>query len=215
MHDPKQVVQDGFDRIAEAHGAWAEETRREEREKYTAALMNRLEAGADILELGCGAGGSTTRTLATSFRLTGVDLSARSVELARAAIPTATFVQSDMTRAEFPLASFDAVAAFYSIFHVPRAEHAPLLGRIRGWLRPGGLLVATMGAHDNPGELAPDWLGAPMYWSAYDADTNRDLVQNAGFEIEQATIETAPELGGPVSFLWVIARRLARLPQRP
>lgn len=209
MSDPKRVVEDGFDRIAERHAAWAEETRREERVRYTAALFERLPAGAEVLELGCGAGGSSTRALASRFRLTGVDLSERSVQMARAAIPGATFLHGDMTRVELPPASFDAVTAFYSIIHVPREEHAALLARIAGWLRPGGWLIAALGARDNAGEFAPDWLGAPMYWSAHDAETNRALVEAAGFEIERAHIETAVELEGPVAFLWVIARRSA------
>jgi hypothetical protein len=104
-------------------------------------------------------------------------------------------------------ASFDAVAAFYSIIHLPRAEHAGLLRAIAAWLRPGGLLVATMGAGAEPGDIEPDWLGAPMYWSHYDSSTNRGLVEQAGLAILSAREETAAEDGQPITFLWVIAQK--------
>jgi hypothetical protein len=42
-----------------------------------------------------------------------------------------------------------------------------------------------------------------------DEQTTRRLLQAADFAIKRAQIETADEDGKPVSFLWVIARRLA------
>jgi len=80
-----------------------------------------------------------------------------------------------------------------------------------GWLlRPGGLLVATMGASSTPGDIEPDWLGAPMYWSHYDSATNRALVEQAGLHILSAREETAEEDGQPVTFLWVIAQKTGK-----
>jgi len=97
--------------------------------------------------------------------------------------------------------------AFYSLTHVPRAEHAGLLRRIAGWLRDGGLLLATMGAHDSPDMIEPDWLGAPMFFSHFDARTNRDMVERAGLEILDAEVLAEDEDGTTVEFLWVVARR--------
>jgi len=204
---PKCIVAAGYDRIAARLAAWATHTRTEERARYTALLLNTLPEGADVLELGCGDGGPTTRALADRFRLTGVDLSAEQIVRAREHVPRASFIQADMTALRLAPASFDAVAAFYSIIHVPREEQPALLGQIAGWLRPGGLLVASFGAHDNPEGYEEDWLGAPMYWSGYDAATNRRLVEEAGLLIERAQTETADEDGVPITFLWIVARK--------
>jgi SAM-dependent methyltransferase len=95
-------------------------------------------------------------------------------------------LQADMSRLHFRPLSFDAVVAFYSIIHVPREEHARLLRRIATWLRPRGLLIACMGTRDEPGAIEQDWLGAPMYWSAFDANTSERLVREAGFELLEA-----------------------------
>ena len=207
MFDPKRIVEDGYDRIAEGHAEWANRTRTEERARYAEFLLDALPAGAAVLELGCGAGSVTTCQLAARFRLTGVDLSARSVALARRHVPDAEFIHADMTRVEFSRASFEAVAAFYSIIHVPRAEHAALLAKVASWLRPGGLLVAALGAEDTEAGFEADWLGAPMYWSAYDAQTNRGLVEAAGLVVERAAVEVADEDGRAIAFLWIVARR--------
>jgi len=117
------------------------------------------------------------------------------------------FVQADITRLDLPPARFAAVIAFYTITHVPREEHASLLGNIATWLRPGGFFVASMGAGDDPGTVEDDWLGAPMYFSAFDADTNQRLVREAGLELLSAEAITRDEDGVPVTFLWVVARK--------
>jgi cyclopropane fatty-acyl-phospholipid synthase-like methyltransferase len=205
--DAKRIVAAGYDRIAARLAAWAEQTRTEERARYTTLLLEALPEGADVLELGCGNGGPTTRALAERFRLTGVDLSAEQIARARQHVPHATFIQADMTALRCAPASFDAVAAFYSIIHVPREEQPALLGQIAGWLRPGGLFAAALSARDNPEDYADDWLGAPMYWSGYDSATNRRLVEEVGLLVERAQMETADEDGVPITFLWIVARK--------
>jgi len=196
-----------YDTIAETYAGWASTVRANERARYTAELLERLPAGAAVLELGCGAGIPTTRALAERFAVTGADIAARQIELARQNVPSAQFIHADMATLDVAPASFDAVAAFYSIIHLPREEHAGLLRRIAGWLRPNGLLVAAMGAGPEPGDIEPDWLGAPMYWSHYDSTTNRALVERAGLHILSARKETDEEDGQPVTFLWVIAQK--------
>ncbi len=205
--DPKTIVAQAYDRIAERYAEWAGQVRVEERERYTRVLLDSVPAGAPVLELGCGTGLPTTKRLAERFAATAVDLSERHVELARGNVPAATVVHGDMTALDFPEASFAAVAAFYSITHVPREEHARLLEQIARWLRPGGLLVAALGAGSSAGAVEADWLGAPMYFSHYDAETNRRLVERAGLEIVSARVETADEDGVPTPFLWVVARK--------
>ena len=198
----------GYDHIAEEHEKWTQDVRVEERAKYTAVLIESLPKGAKVLELGCGSGIPTTQKLAKKFALTAVDISAKQIWLAEQKIPQAKFLQADMTKLDFPENSFDAVAAFYSIIHVPREEQAELLCKITSWLRPRGLLVISMGAHSDETEIDENWLGGlPMYWSNFDSERNRRLVKEAGLKIISAKEETADEFGKPVSFLWVVAQK--------
>jgi hypothetical protein len=64
-----------------------------------------------------------------------------------------------------------------------------------------------MGTHSVEASVAGDWLGAPMYWSSYDAATNRRLVEEAGLQLLSAREETAEEFGQPVTFLWIVAEK--------
>ncbi|SRR5579875_1407993 len=205
--DPKRIVAAGYDQIAGRYLAWSGGNPDDPRMRSAALLLDSLAPGADVLELGCGAGGPTTQTLAKHFNLTGVDISAESVRLARLAIPGATLIQADMGSLDFPAASFDAVVAFYSIIHLPREEHAALFRSIARWLRPGGLFVATLGVSETEDGYEADWLGAPMYWSHYESATNQRLITEAGLHIISAREETTDEDGSPVTFLWVVARR--------
>lgn len=205
--DPKQVVEEGYDRIAERHAEWATEVRTEERTRYLAAFCRLVPERARVLELGCGARSPVTRELASRFRLVAVDISARTVEKARQDIPGAEFLHGDMTEVSFPPGRFAGVAAFYSIIHVPREEQGALLVRIGRWLCPGGVFVGALGVFDVPGVYEEDWLGARMFWSSYDAETGRGLVEKAGLQVEHSVVETAEEDGEPASFLWLVARK--------
>lgn len=205
--DPKQLVRDGYDQIAERYLQWTTQDSNGTRERYVSWLLDELSQGASVLELGCGAGVPATQRLALRFQVTGVDISARQLELACQNAPQASFIQADMTALEFSPESYDGILSLFAIFHVPRNEQPQLFTQIATWLRPGGLLVATMGTQSSVGGVEDNWLGAPMYWSTYDSETNVRLVREAGLEIVRTEIETVEEFGETVSFLWIIARK--------
>jgi SAM-dependent methyltransferase len=204
---PKQVVARSYDAIAERHAAWAATVRQEERMRFATQLTSAFPVGSTLLELGCGTAGATTQFLAHHFQLTGIDISARSIAIARLTVPNAAFLVADMTNVAFAPTSFDAVAAFYSFIHVPREQLPALFQSISMWLRPGGLLVATLNGSDTAGSYEEDWLGAPMFWSGYDPVTSQRLVESAGLSVEALTLETADEDGEATSFWWLVARR--------
>jgi SAM-dependent methyltransferase len=203
--DPKRVVAAGYDAMAERYLVWSDLQPSATRLQYLALSQDLIPIGADVLDLGCGAGIPMSATLATGRSLTGVDISAVQIALARANVPSATFVQADMTTLDFPPGSFDAVVAFYSLTHVPRAEHAALFGRIRTWLRPGGLFLASLGVEDSPDEIEADWLGVDMFFSHFSARVNRRLIAEAGLSVERAVVVAEPEDRHDARFLWVVA----------
>jgi SAM-dependent methyltransferase len=214
MTDPKQIVRSGYDRIAQRISEW--EVPGVPRRRLVTQLLDLLPAsGADVLELGCGEGLPVARMLAERHSYTGVDISAVQVERARRNVPAARFVEADYTRLELPPESFDAVVAILTITHVPREEHAGLLRAIFGWLRPGGYFLASFGVGDEPGDVDGDWLGAPMFFSHFDAETNRALLRDAGFEllVDEVVAQDEGE-HGIARFLWVLAQTPSR-PRRP
>ena len=209
--DFKQLVESGYDRIAQRYLEFAQRNLAWEkpsaRMEYLHKLLERLPAQAQLLELGCGAGVPCTQLIAQHGHVTGIDISAAQVALAKQHIPDATLIQADMMTLTFPLASFDAIVAFYSIIHLPRPEQAVLIERLATWLRPGGWFLANLGVSNDPGSIEPEWLGTAMYWSSYDAQTNLDLVGQAGFTLVETDILIDDEDGESVSFLWILAKK--------
>jgi cyclopropane fatty-acyl-phospholipid synthase-like methyltransferase len=192
--------------MARRYLEWSKAIVDDPRHRMLAQFARKVPRGARVLELGCGAGIPSTRTLARRFAVVGVDISSAQVALARELVPEAEFIQADCTEIELPEAAFHGVAALYAISHVPRAQHARLFADVYRWLTPGGVFLATLGASDNP-EWTGEWLGEPMFFSSYDAEHNRRLLRTAGFELEIDAIEVTHEPEGDAQFLWVLARK--------
>lgn len=210
MGDPrKDIVQAGYDAMAERYVAWSHTTEGDPRDRFLSELGRRLREGAHVLDLGCGAGVPSTKQLAERFQVVGVDISETQLRLARANVPGATFIRSDLTELEFEDGSYDGIAALYSISHVPREEHPGLFEKITGWLRPGGFFLASLGVGGDP-DWTGEWLGVPMFFSSYDADANRQLLQAAGLTLVLDEVVSMKEQGeGQVAFLWVLAQKPA------
>jgi cyclopropane fatty-acyl-phospholipid synthase-like methyltransferase len=206
--DPKQIVARGYDAIALRYAEWAGTIESPTR-RWLRALLDRLADGSRVLELGCGRGVPATRELAKRHDVIGVDISSSQIALARHHVPEATFVHADVTELELPSSSYDAVVSLYMFGHVPPDEAAELVDRIAVWLRPGGLLLATMGARDEDAEpcIEEDWLGAPMYFAGVGRQTSLRWLDDAGLDVMRAEVEPQVEHGEEVRFLWVLARR--------
>jgi SAM-dependent methyltransferase len=203
--DHLQTVQAGYDELGAGFGEWGERIEGDPWKGFLEDLAGRLPDGASVLDLGCGNGAKTAR-LASRFEVVGVDLSEEQLRLARAAVPGATFVQADFAELDVPADSLDAVTAFYSIVHVPREQHPALFARIKRWLRPGGLFLASLSHLGGPGRTE-EWLGVDMFFSGFDAETNSRLVREAGFELLTDELVWMREPEGDAAFLWVLARK--------
>ena len=203
--DPKRIVAQGYDRIAEGLLRRRQTPPRERKKAYLDRLTEGLEKDAPILDLGCGAGVPAASYLSGRFDVVGVDISRSQLALARGHVPQATFLLADMCSLAFKPASFDAVVAMYSIIHAPREEHDTILRRLFDLLRPGGRLLAVLGARSWEGTES-NWLGlgAEMYWSHFDADTSLAMVKRAGFRPLLSNVEPDPLDG---AHLFVLAEK--------
>jgi cyclopropane fatty-acyl-phospholipid synthase-like methyltransferase len=180
MTDPrKAIVEAGYDALGERYLAWGHTIEGDPRNRFLNELTSRLHDGARVLDLGCGAGIPSTKQLAERFDVVGADISEEQLRLARANVPAARFVRSDLSELEFEDETFDAITAFYSISHIPREEHDALFKKISCWLRPGGFFLACLGVAATS-DWTGDWLGVPMFFSSYGADGNRHLLKAAG-----------------------------------
>ena len=181
--DYKALVERGYDCCAAAY----DEARTEEAEPALARLMDRLDDGAVVLDVGCGAGVPVARELVRRFIVTGVDISGEMVDRARVNVPEGTFIHGDIMSVDFLPSQFDAVMAFYSVFHLPREEHEELFRRIHRWLKPGGYLMATVSLWNESGYTEDDFFGVEMYWSNYGLEEYQDILERLGFDLLKVT----------------------------
>ena len=127
----------------------------------------------DVLDLGCGPGLYAQQLAAAGHRVTGVDISRRSLEYARSEARRAGLAidyrcQSYLGLAEE--AAFDLVLLIFCDFGaLTRADQVDLLARIMRALRPNGVLVFDVFGMDFPSHQ-PDhrtWTNHPDggFWS--------------------------------------------------
>jgi len=208
--DPKSLVEYGYDQIAPRYLAWSAPRPTTTRMHYLEKLISILPAGASCLELGCGAGVPCTQALvARGFAVTGNDISASQIELAKEHVPQATLIQGDMLALDFQQGSFDAVVAFYSIFHLPGQEQGMLVEKVTGWLKEGGWFLFNLATNEGD-VLVDDWMGVKMFSSGLGVEGNREMMRVGGKGLKVVEDEVAMEMVGRIEekFHWVLAQKV-------
>jgi cyclopropane fatty-acyl-phospholipid synthase-like methyltransferase len=205
LSDPKRLIEDGYNAIADRFGVWRAGISGSPEEEWLSDLLARLPKQAAILELGCGQGAAARRIVDAGHQCVGVDISVEQLRRARQLVPEADFQHGDFTQTEFDPSSLDAVVALYVFNHLARADLAKLLERIPLWLRPGGWLLATFGKSGTEG-VQSDWLGVPMFFGSYTERETLDLLRDSEFAlIRHAIVGIVEPDEGPAEFLWVLA----------
>jgi len=200
----KETVRAGYNKIANAYLA----SRNEDSEDVLMLneLVQRLPSRARILDAGCGAGVPITRFLCQFFQVVGADFSEAQLNLARKLIPQAQFVCQDITKLGFRKDAFDAICSYYAIIHIPRKEHEGIIHHFHQLLKPYGWVLLCLGAEDLEEDIVENYLGARMYWSHYNAETNLRIIHNCGFETVVSRViadSTSPGSG----HLFVLAQK--------
>ncbi len=141
------------------------------REAWAARLRGWLPRGpADVLDLGCGTGTLSLLASEARHRVTGVDLSPRMVELARAKLAgrDAAFLVGDAAAPPVGEQRFDAVLVRHVLWTLP--DPGRVLRHWRGLLRPGGRLVLIEGVWGtvSPVGMSADRLAALLAHVAKD-----------------------------------------------
>lgn len=171
-------------------------------------LVGLLPVTGDLLDLGCGAGEPVASSfLARGWRVTGVDASEEMLALAEEYAPTMVRVFGDMRDVDLPEESFDAVTAVYSLFHLPAADQPPMFGRMRSWLRPGGVALFTYASRAYTGsdrfEGTISFMGHDLPYSHGTPEELATQLRDAGLDLVEMSERT---IGGE-TMLWVTVRR--------
>ena len=105
--------------------------------------LARPEAGAKVLDLGCGPGILLEELADAGCEAYGVDSARQMLALAEMRVPTAHLNLADL-RDEIPAEwgrGFRAIISTYAIHHIPDDEKVGLIGRLLGLFEPGGAVL--------------------------------------------------------------------------
>jgi 2-polyprenyl-3-methyl-5-hydroxy-6-metoxy-1,4-benzoquinol methylase len=135
--------------------------------RYLGPFLQRLPAGASILELGCGGGDNASFMVDRGFAVEPTDGVAEIAAIAehrlRRAVRTLRFDELEAVE------SYDAVVAVASLLHVPRAGLRHILRKVWRAIKPGGWHLASFKAGGTEGR---DRFGRYFnYLSAEQAET--------------------------------------------
>lgn len=151
-------------------------------------FAERVTPNGRILDIGCGSGSPNAKYLSDKgFTIKGIDVSEKLLEKAIALnLPKSDFELADFF--EFDTEEkFDGIIAFNSFFHFPKDRQSEIYSRISKWLNPGGYLLFTHGNED--GEITGEMYGEKFYYSSLSLANVKNLLSEAGFEIEQCLLD--------------------------
>ncbi|RKQ69592.1 methyltransferase family protein [Litorimonas taeanensis] len=134
---------------------------------------------ASALDIGCGSGGRFIRRLEThNFAVTGIDASAKMIDLAQDNHPRSKFIHADICDWE-DQDSYDFILAWDSLFHLPLCQQKPVLSKLCTWLNKGGILFYSFG--DDIGEHEGErWRGHDFTYSSIGIAENLSILMAAG-----------------------------------
>ncbi len=201
--DMRRRVRDGYEEADFPSSQSDEIDFRPDERSLLDAFLDELPANGHVLDMGCGSGIPYDRFLVDhGYTVTGVDVAETNIEAARENVPEARFVQDEFS--DFSTdRTFDGLLCMFALFHLPRDEHAETLSRFHSLLTADAPMLITMGTEDVEW-MSHEFYGTEMEWSFYDAETNKALILDAGFDI----LRTAriPDDRGDGEHLWVLAK---------
>lgn len=165
---------------------------------YLEDVVNRLNDGAEVLDLGCGTGEPIARFfLEQGFRLTGVDRAPAMLALGRERLPEASWIEADMRDLDLGR-RFAAILAWDSFFHLKPEDQRAMVPVFARHIAPRGLLLFTSGPA--AGEVIGDWYGNKLFHASLDPDEYRSLLRTSGFEVIRHQAED-PDCAGHTVWL--------------
>ncbi len=104
--------------------------------------IHRLIRPSQLLDVGCATGIFAGAAQRSGWQVVGIDPSQWAIERARANYPKVSSVQSTLSEAAFPEASFEVITLWDVLEHVSSPSQA--LSNLRPWLKPSGWLVLNL-----------------------------------------------------------------------
>lgn len=189
------------------------------------SLLNavRAKSGDRALDLCCGHGNVSEALKARGCAVSGLDFSPSMLQMARARVPDAVFVEADAQDLPFEEEDFDVVVSNFGICHVPDQQRA--LAEARRVLRGGGrfamtvwcgpdespcfeLIYNTVKSHGSPDVGLP---AGPDFHQFAKSRTATDMLTGAGFsDVRLVVVDCFFDLDKPERFCEIFEKGTVR-----
>jgi SAM-dependent methyltransferase len=161
-------------------------------------FIDRLAAGATVLDLGCGPGRPVAQHLHDrGLRVTGVDSSPAMISLCRDRMPDQAWIVADMRTLSLGR-RFDGILAWDSFFHLDHDAQRGMFPVFAAHASAGALLMFNAGPRH--GEAIGSYRGDPLYHASLAPDEYAALIDRFGFEVMEHAVED-PRGGGRTAWL--------------
>lgn len=181
MNNYKDITRNSYDQTASQYQA---NTDKLQPETKCEPFLSHLQQAAHILDLGCGPGRDSKYFAELGYNVTGIDFSPNMIEMAKALVPSATFLVADIENLTFNNDTFDAVWASASLLHVPKQKLPNVIQKIYACLKAQGIFYVSMkkGAGE---DLKSDtrYGGVEKFWTFINENELKELLETSGFQI--------------------------------
>lgn len=149
-----------------------------------------LPKNAKVLDAGCG-WGRDAKILSKNFRVTGIDLSEKLLDLARAYASKATFILADISQTDFPDDTFHGIWANDILIHLERKDILRTLKELRRVLKKNGVLYLSVKEGEGEGFQEEEMSNyMPRFYTWFKKDEIVDYCKKAGFRVMETEVFT-------------------------
>lgn len=153
--------------------------------EFIDSYLHLLKTGSFICSAGCGPCGHIENYISQKgFKIYGIDISERCIEIARKNSPGIKFDTGDFSKLNISNDYFDGVMSYYSIIDTPKIYINRILREFYRVLKKNGLILIAVKEGNGEG-FRKELLGikTKIYFSLFTEDELKKYIEDNGFEI--------------------------------
>jgi len=152
-----------------------------------------VDSRGKALDVGCGCNRRVLDYLDNEgFKYEGLDVSEKTIKLARQQHPEVVFYHEDICEWEITQ-KYDFITAWDSLWHIPLNEHQHVISKLLSALNPSGVLIFSFGGLEEPDEHTNQLMGPTVYYSTLGTFAYLRLVTELGGIIRHFEFDQYPE----------------------
>ncbi|MBN2422336.1 class I SAM-dependent methyltransferase [Candidatus Woesearchaeota archaeon] len=166
-----------------------------------------LSKNSAVLDVGCAAGRDSIILQKKGFKVTGIDLSEKLINLANAKTGKIKFIKIDMRKLSFSKNYFDGIWANASIIHLNYNDASLTVKKFFRVLKNKGILYISVKKGKGKTEVVEKLsLGKKRVFYFYEETQLKKLIQDAGFNIVEAYVRNS-KLKRKLNWICVFAQK--------